>query len=215
MQNTPRLYVTQGSGNSFKPMTVIDQLHRSCKVRYLNVLAGESRTPEFLTINPQGQLPYLVLPDGTGLGESNAIAWYLAEGSHLIPDSALTRAQAIRWMNFEQTKLEANISPVRFFTYICPELLSDNEAMIPTWAEQGNQGLAILNNYLASHDYVTDYGYSIADIAVYGYTHLADEGGFDLLQYKHICAWIERVQNRPGYKSIDQLLTGENLKLAA
>ena len=215
MNQTPTLYVTQGSGNSFKPMQVAAQLGLPCNVNYLNVLAGESRTPEFLSINPLGQLPYMVLDGGVGVGESNAIAWYLAEGSDLMPATALSRAQTIRWMNYEQTMLEANISPVRFFTFIVPELQKDHEAMIPVWRERGNQGLAVLNNYLEKNDFVTDHGYSVADIAVYGYTHLADEGGFELSQFKHISAWMARVQEQPGYVPIGQLLTGQSQSLAA
>ncbi len=215
MTQIPTLYVTQGSGNSFKPMQVAAQLSLQCNVNYLNVLAGESRTPEFLSINPLGQLPYMVLDGGVGLGESNAIAWYLAEGSDLMPATAFTRAQSIRWMNYEQTMLEANISPVRFFTFIVPELQKDHEAMIPVWRERGNQGLAVLNTYLEKNDFVTDHGYSVADIAVYGYTHLADEAGFELSQFKHVSTWIARVQEQPGYLPIDQLLTGQNQSLAA
>ncbi len=215
MAQIPTLYVTQGSGNSFKPMQVAAQLGLQCEVNYLNVLAGESRTPEFLSINPLGQLPYMVLDGGVGVGESNAIAWYLAEGSELMPATPLTRAQSIRWMNYEQTMLEANISPVRFFTYIVPEMQKDHEAMIPVWRERGNQGLAVLDNYLERNDFVTDHGYSVADIAVFGYTHLADEGGFDLSQFKHVSAWIARVQEQPGYLPIDQLLTGQSQSLAA
>lgn len=214
-QESNTLYVTQGSGNSFKPMLVIAQLNLTCNVNYVDVLAGDTRKPDFLSINPQGQLPYLVLDDGTGLGESNAIAWYLAEGSNLIPDTALTRAQAIRWMNFEQTKLEANISPVRFFTHILPELEKDHSDMIPVWREQGNLGLSILDSYLKTNDYVTDYGYSVADIAVFGYTHLAEEGGFDLQAYPNISNWMSRVQQQTGYQPINSLLTGENRKVAA
>ncbi len=212
---TSTLYMTQGSGNSFKPALVASQLGLNLNVRFLNVLAGESRTPEFLSINPQGQLPYLVLNNDLSIGESNAIAWYLAEGTTLMPDTALARAQAVQWMNYEQTKLEANISPVRFFTYIVPELQSEHEDMIPVWRERGNQGLGLLNNYLGSNDFITDYGYSVADIAVYGYTHLAEEGGFDFNEYQNIVKWMDRVQNQQGYKTIAELLTGENIQAAA
>lgn len=215
MNQSPTLYVTQGSGNSFKPMQVAAQLGLQCNVTYLNVLTAESRTPEFLAINPLGQLPYMVLNNGVGLGESNAIAWYLAEGSDLMPSTALTRAQCIRWMNYEQTMLEANISPVRFFTFIVPELQHDHQAMIPVWRERGNQGLAVLNDHLEQNEFVTDHGYSVADIAVYGYTHLANEGGFELSQFKHVAAWIARVEKQPGYIPINQLLTGQNQRLAA
>ncbi len=196
-------------------MSVAAQLGLKFNVHYLNVLAGESRTPEFLAMNPLGQLPYLVLEGGTGLGESNAIAWYLAEGSELMPGTALARAQAIRWMNYEQTVLEANISPVRFFTHIVPDQQQAHEDMIPVWRERGHQGLAVLNAYLNKNDFVTEHGYSVADIAVFGYTHLADEGGFDLFEYKFISDWIGRVQNQRGYLPIEQLLTGQNQSLAA
>ena len=127
MEQIPTLYVTQGSGNNIKPMMVSSQLGLNCNVRYMDVLSGETRQPEFLKINPLGVVPFMLLPDGTGLGESNAIAWYLAEQSALMPDSALARAQAIRWMHFEQTTLEANISPVRFFTFIVPDMAEDHK----------------------------------------------------------------------------------------
>lgn len=215
MTSTPTLFVTQGSGNSVKPMMVAAHLGSRCNVKYLNVLNGESRTEEFLSINPLGQLPYMLLDNGVGLGESNAIAWYLAEGSMLIPATSLARAQAIRWMNYEQTMLEANISPVRFFTYILPELEQEHADMIPVWRERGNQGLTVLNNYLENNDFLTEHGYSVADIAVFGYTHLANEGGFELDNYRYIGEWIKRVQDQPGFMSIDQLLDGQTQHLAA
>lgn len=208
MSQLPTLYLTQGSGNSFKPMLVAQQLGKQCEIKYMNVLAGETRQEAFLKINPLGVVPYMTLPNGADLGESNAIAWYLSEGSHLIPDSALARAQTIRWMNFEQTKLEANISPVRFFTFIAPELGADHAAMIPIWREHGNQGLAVLNQHLAGREFLTDHGYCVADIAVYGYTHLANEGGFDLNAYPHIAKWIDRVKGQPGYLEVGELLNG-------
>lgn len=215
MHNTPTLYLTQGSGNSIKPVLVESQLGLHCHHKYLDVLAGETQQPEFLAINPLGAVPFMVMPDGTGLGESNAIAWFLAEGSPLMPDSALMRAQAVRWMNFEQTQLEANISPVRFFTFIAPDLGEAHQDMIPVWRERGCAALGVLNSYLESHEFVTDYGYSVADIAVFGYTHLADEGGFKLAEYPAVSAWIERVKNQPGYADIGSLLTGVNLDIAA
>lgn len=215
LDGMPRLYVTQGSGNNVKPLMVISQLGLSCDVRYMNVLAGETRTPEFLLINPLGVVPFMTLPDGTGLGESNAIAWYLAEGSSLIPSTALARAQAIRWMNFEQTSLEANISPVRFVTHIVPDLAKDNEQMIPVWRDKGNAALLILNNYMVDREFITDHGYSVADIAVFGYTHLAEEGGFDLSLFPAVSRWIERVTQQPGYKPIGELLNGEDSEFRA
>ena len=210
MRNKNKLYLTQGSGNSFKPALVARQVGLDCEYQYINVLAGESRKPEYLEINPQGVVPYLTHPNGTGIGESNAIAWYLSEKTTLMPDTALSRAQTVRWMNFEQTALEANISPVRFFTAIAPDLGEDHKGMFPVWRERGNNGLLLLNNYLDKRDFITDYGYCVADIAVFGYTHLAEEGGFDLGLYPSVTSWIDRVQNQAGFLSINELLDGED-----
>ena len=209
MQEEMTLYLTQGSGNSFKPALVARQLGIACNTKYIDVLSGETRKPEFLAINPQGVVPYLMLADGTGIGESNAIAWYLAEGSELIPNTGLARAQTIRWMNFEQTALECNISPVRFFTSIAPELGKEQQHMFEQWRERGNAGLGFLEKHLAQNDFITDFGYSVADIAVFGYTHLANEGGFDLSEYPSVSNWIERVSNQKGFVPVYDLLDGK------
>jgi glutathione S-transferase len=204
MPNT--LYFTAGSGNSFKPALVLRQTSRSCSMRFIDVLAGQSRQPEFLAINPQGQVPYLVTHDGRGLGESNAIAWLLAENSPLMPSEPLTRAQAVQWMVFEQTALEPHISPARFFGHIVPALAADHAADFPRWREAGHRGLARLDQHLTGRRFVTDHGYSVADIAVYGYTHLAREGGFELERYPGVMAWMERVRGTPRYADIAELL---------
>lgn len=218
MQDFPILYLTQGSGNSMKPALVAHQLNRTVRIKYIDVLAGETRQAPFLNINPQGVVPYMTLENGKGLGESNAIAWYLAEGSSLVPDNALDRAETIAWMNFEQTALEANISPVRFFTFIAPELGVEHQDMIPVWRERGESGLSRLNDHLSQRDFITAAGYSVADVAVFGYTHLAEEGGFDLGAFPSIQKWIQRVVNQADYLPINELLDGkdsENLKHAA
>ena len=200
------LYATFGSGNSFKPALLLRQTGKSCVTKYLNVLAGDSRTPEFLAINPRGQVPYLVLEDGRGIGESNAIAWWVAEGTPLMPADAVSRAQAVQWMIFEQTSLEPNISPARFFTHIVPEQRQAHAADIPRWLAAGHRALGVLDSYLSRRDFITDHGYSVADVAVYGYTHLAAEGGFDLAQFENVGRWMQRVQQSPGYEPIGQLL---------
>jgi len=207
-ENQSTLYLTQGSGNSFKPALVAHCLQIACEKKYIDVLSGDTRKPEFLSINPLGVVPYLKLNDDIGIGESNAIAWYMAEGSSLMPDTALERAQTIRWMNYEQTALECNISPIRFFTAIAPNLKEEHEDMFPQWRDGGNAGLHVLDKHLEKNDFITDYGYSVADIAVFGYTHLANEGGFDLGGYKAVSKWIERVENQNGYLPINELLDG-------
>lgn len=200
------LYATFGSGNSFKPALLLRQTGKSCVTKVLNVLAGDSRTPEFLAINPRGQVPYLVLEDGRGIGESNAIAWWVAEGTPLMPADAVSRAQAVQWMIFEQTSLEPNISPARFFTHIVPEQRQAHAADIPRWLDAGHRALGVLDSYLSRRDFITDHGYSVADVAVFGYTHLAAEGGFDLAQFANLGRWMQRVQQSPGYEPIGQLL---------
>jgi len=200
------LFYTPRSGNSFKPALVLRQTGRACDLRPIDVLGGENRTPEFLRINPRGQVPYLVLGDGRGLGESNAIAWYLAEGSWLMPADPLARAQAIQWMIFEQTSLEPNISPARFFTHIAPQLRGEHTADLPRWLEQGNRALRLLDDFLRQRPFITDHGYSVADIAVFGYTHLAADGGFDLRRYPAVLDWMGRVRAKPGYADVDTLL---------
>ena len=201
------LHFTLGSGNSFKPALVLRQTGRTCRMQFVDVLAGASREPAFLAVNPRGQVPFLVTADGVGLGESNAIAWYLAEGTPLMPATPLSRAQAVQWMIFEQTALEPNISPARFFTHIVPAQRDAHAAQIPGWLDAGHAGLALLDRHLAARDWVTDHGYSVADIAVYGYTHLAGEGGFELGRFPAVQRWMDRVRATPGYADVGTLLT--------
>lgn len=200
------LHYTAGSGNSFKPALVLRQTGRSCTMHAIDVLKGESRRPDYLRINARGQVPYLMTQDGRGIGESNAIAWFLAEGSSLMPFDPVTCAQAIQWMIFEQTSLEPNISPARFFTYVVPALREQHKTEIPGWLQAGYRGLEVLDNHLSTKDFLTDHGYCVADICVYGYTHLAKQGGFELERFKGVTAWIQRVQDTPGYADIESLL---------
>lgn len=206
MADVPVLYLTQGSGNSFKPALVAHQLDKPCKLQFVDVLAGQTRSEAFLRLNPRGQVPYMVLPGGRGLGESNALAWYLAEGSPLMPEDAVSRAQAVQWMIFEQTALEPNISPARFFTAIVPDQRGAHAHEIPGWLERGHHGLSLLDRHLSERTFVTDHGYSVADVAVYGYTHLAGEGGFDLTRYPAVQAWMRRVQATPRFATVGELL---------
>jgi glutathione S-transferase len=124
-----------------------------------------------------------------------------------MPGEALHRAQAVQWMIFEQTRLEPNISPARFFSFVLPDQAAAHEKDFPVWRENGNKALAYLNAHLAKHDFVTGAGYSVADVGVFGYTHMAEQGGiFDLSPYPAVKAWIERVKGTPGYASVEELL---------
>ena len=206
MQMPHTLYFTAGSGNSFKPALVLRQTGQTCNMQAIDVLKGESRRAEYMQINFKGQVPYLMTEDGRGIGESNAIAWFLAHGTPLMPDDPVICAQALQWMIFEQTSLEPNISPARFFTYVVPELREQHEEDIPRWIEAGQRALQQLDDHLCSRKFMTDFGYCVADIAVYGYTHLAGQGGFDLNRYKGVTRWMQRVQETHAYANIESLL---------
>jgi glutathione S-transferase len=201
-----RLYVTQGSGNSFKPVLALRQLGRACEITFVDVVAGETRRPEFLTINPAGAVPYLLAKGGYGLGESNAILWYLADGSLLIPTSPYDRAKALQWMFFEQTALEPFISPARFFTCIAPHLAEDHAVNIPVWREKAKKGLTFLDRHLFGRRFITDHAYCVADISVYGYTHLAGEADIDLGHFPAVQAWMARVEDTQNFAPIGTLL---------
>ncbi|MEY4907076.1 MAG: Disulfide-bond oxidoreductase YfcG [Pseudomonadota bacterium] len=212
MRDAHTLYITAGSGNSFKPMLVLRQRGDAgpadkVRIHSMNVLAGETRGEAFLALNPRGQVPFLRTADGRGLGESNAIAWFLSEGTALMPADPFHRAQALQWMIFEQTALEPNISPARFFSHIVPQLAAEHADDFPRWHRGGCAGLAVLDAHLRQRAFICDHGYSVADIAVYGYTHLAGEGGFDLADWPAIDRWMARVQAQPGYLGVDQLLS--------
>ena len=200
------LYYTPGSGNSLKPALVARTAGLPLTLRRIDVLAGESRQPAFLAINPRGQLPFLVTAEGQGLGESNAIAWFLAEGTWLMPQTPLERAQAVQWMIFEQTALEPFVSPARFFTHILPAQREARSADIAGWQAAAQPGLARLNEHLGSQDFVVGDRCSVADIAVYGYTHLAEEGGISLAPYPAVQAWIARVARTLEMPALAELL---------
>lgn len=201
-----KLYVTAGSGNSYKPVLALSQLHQNCKLIFVDVLAGETKSPKFLAINPAGAVPYLHTQSGAGLGESNAILWFLTQLTRLMPISPYFQAQALQWMFFEQTSLGPYISSARFFTTIAPSLGEEQRNNIPLWQEKARAGLAFLNNHLKGRDYIIDAGYCVADIALFGYTHLATEAGLTLADYPEIINWIARVEDTEGYQPLHALL---------
>lgn len=200
------LYATIGSGNCFKPFLAMKQLRIPFRVRLVDVLKGETRQSDYLAINPNGTVPYLTLADGRGIGESNAMLWHLAEGSDLIPTDTYTRAQVLQWMFFEQSGLEPFISPARFFISIVPSQRAIREQDIAAWQERGRKGLALLDSHLRTRDFLVADRYTIADISVFGYTHVAEEAGFDLCDYSAIAAWIGRVKKTDRYVPLSALI---------
>ena len=198
-----KLYDFMESGNGYKVRLLLTQLGRPYELILVDILKGESRTAEFLKKNPNGRIPVLELEDGTCLPESNAIIWYLADGTPFMPSTPVLRAQALRWMCFEQYSHEPNIATPRFWTHY-PKDTEDRRVMMPIKRQQGYAALNVMEGHLKDNDYFVGGAYSIADIALYAYTHVAHEGGFDLAPYKAVNAWIERVAAQPRHIPITQ-----------
>lgn len=197
-----RLYDFLASGNGYKVRLLLHQLAIPFERVELDIIRGETRTPEFLAKNPNGRIPLLELDDGTRIAESNAIMWYLADGTPYLPSDRAARAHVLQWMFFEQYSHEPNIATSRFWlTHL--ELTPERRAGLEQKRPLGHAALAVMERHLASHDYfVASAAYSIADIALYAYTHVAPEGGFDLAPYPAVNAWLERVRAQPRHVPI-------------
>ena len=196
-----KLYDYLDSGNGYKVRLALAQLGMGYDWEECDILRGATRTPEFLARNPNGRIPTLELDDGTFLAESNAIIWYLAEGSPLLPPDRLGRAQALQWMFFEQYSHEPYVATPRFIVKHLPAD-SPRRAELPDRLERGRAALAVMERHLGAHRFFAADRYSVADIALFAYTHVADEGGHDLSPYPQLRAWLERVANQPGYRPL-------------
>ncbi|MBX5460277.1 MAG: glutathione S-transferase family protein [Steroidobacteraceae bacterium] len=192
----PRLYDYLDSGNGYKIRLLFALLEQPYTWKELDILAGETRTPAFLALNPNGRIPTLELDDGTCLAESNAILWYLAEGSPFVPQDRLARAQVLQWMFFEQYSHEPYVATPRFIVRHLPKD-SPRRAELPDRMARGMAALAVMERHLSTRTFFVGERYSIADIALYAYTHVAPEAGFDLAPYPHILAWMGRVSAHP------------------
>ncbi len=197
-----KLYDFLESGNSYKVRLLLKQLEIPFERIELDITRGESRSDEFLARNPNGRIPTLELEDGTCLAESNAIQWYLAEGTGFLSKDPLERAQTLQWMFFEQYSHEPFIAVVRYWMH--QGLDSGREAEVMEKRERGYEALSVMEGHLHLRDFFVGGRYSIADIALYAYTHVAHEGGFDLSTYPALGAWLERVSAQPGHISIRQ-----------
>lgn len=196
-----RLYDFLDSGNGYKVRLLLHQLDHEFELIEKNILEGETRTPEFLALNPNGRIPLVQLPDGTCLAESNAILWYFAEGTPFLPDDRLNRARVLQWMFFEQYSHEPNIATSRFILHFT-EIDDERRAALRQKKPLGYAALDVMERHLRDNDFFVADRYSIADIALYAYTHVADEGGFDLGRYPAINAWLQRVKDQPNHVPI-------------
>ena len=195
-----RLYDFLESGNGYKVRLLLRQLGVPFERIELDILAGATRTPEFLRRNPNGRIPLLELEDGSHLAESNAIQWYLAEGTPFLPDDRAQRAEVLQWLFFEQYSHEPYVAVLRFWTHA--GMLERNRHAVAERRDRGYQALGVMETHLAARRFFVAERYTIADIALYAYTHVAEDGGFELDGYPAVRAWLERVRTQPGHVPI-------------
>jgi glutathione S-transferase len=196
--STPRVYGMSTSGNRYKVRLLLEQLQQAYEWIEIDVRTGLTREPEFLGRNPNGRVPTLEYEPGKFLAESDAILVYLAEGSAFWPQQRLQRAQALQWMFFEQYSHEPYVATPRFIKKHMPAE-SPRHAELSKRLEQGRAALAVMEAHLAMRRYFVAERYTIADIALYAYTHVADEGGLELGPYPHVRAWLARAAAEPGH----------------
>lgn len=192
-----RLYSMQRSGNCYKVRLALAQLGIAYENVEIDILKGETHTPDFLQKNPSGQIPLLEIAPDRYLAESNAILWYLAEGSDLLSDDPLVRAQVLQWLFFEQHAIVPNIGAAYFWLCLVKGGRELQRHTLDDWMEEGQRALGVLDRHLATHDYAADESYSIADIALYAYTHLAEQCDFDFAAFPAIRDWLARIAAAP------------------
>lgn len=198
------LYGNLESGNVYKVRLILALTgtpHRRVEV---NQVRGEPRSAAFRAINPIAKVPAVHFDDGRNLAESGAILYWFARGTKYFPDEPWAQAQILQWMFFEQYSHEPYIAVARFWIGFAPaELLEPKRHLIPEWHTKGNAALGVMQTRLARHDWFAGGRYSIADIALYGYTHCAADCGFDLSSYPAVGAWLKRVAAQPGHVPLE------------
>lgn len=199
-----KLYDYLPSGNGYKVRLLLQYLQIPFELETYDIWNGATRTGAFLKKNPNGKIPVLRLEDGRYLWESHAIIWYLAQGSSLIPADPFAKAQVMQWMCFEQYELEPSIGVIRARIG-----LKKHQTPDPDWEplhtklrQRGAQALTLLDQVLARKTFLVNDCYSLADLAVYGYVHVAHEAFFDMQQFPHIQHWMQRISQQPNYVPI-------------
>jgi glutathione S-transferase len=195
------LYDSRVSGNCYKVRLLFAHLGLDYERREVDVVERSGRLELLGELNPGLRVPTLVIDDGRSLGESDAILWLFAQRTAYLPEDEFERAQVLQWMFFEQYSHEPNIAVLRFWLQFASFKPSDTDVQAKLGG--GYAALDAMERHLSSHDYLVAERYTIADIALYAYTHVADEGGFDLSPYPSIGGWLERVAAQPGHVVID------------
>jgi glutathione S-transferase len=196
------LYDSPVSGNCYKVRLLLAHLGVPYERRTMDVVDRSNRRDVLGELNPALRVPTLVLDDGRPLAESGAILWYLGEGTRFVPDDPYERAQVLQWMFFEQYDHEPAIAVARFWLAYSgrPDEFADR---LPERTAAGHRALAAMERHLDGREFLVGDGLTLADIALYAYSHVAEEGGFDLERYPALRAWLERVASEPGHVTID------------
>ena len=189
-----KLYDYLPSGNSYKVRLLLAYLGLKYEWVNLDIIKGETQTDGYKAKNPVGQIPLLELADGRRIAESNAILYFLAEGTPYFPASVFDQAKCMQWMFFEQYKHEPSIAVARFIHHYAMDTRKNE---LPTLMTRGYQALDVMEAHLSEHPYFIGSGPTIADISLYGYTHVAEEGGFDLSNYAAVNNWLGRMVEHP------------------
>ena len=193
-----KVYGMRTSGNCYKVKLLLEQLGEPYEWEEIPSTRVQPRTKEFFAINPNGKVPVLRLADGRHLPESNAILCYLAEGTPYLPQDRFDRAQVLQWLFFEQNNHEPNVAVARFIKRYYQE--TDSRWLeLPTLHERGYRALGVMEQALARQPYLAGDAFTIADISLFAYTHVAHEGGYDLTPYPAINSWLDRVKGQPGF----------------
>ncbi|KAB2877563.1 MAG: glutathione S-transferase family protein [Pseudorhodoplanes sp.] len=197
------LYSMQRSGNCYKVRLALAQLGIPYTRVEIDILKGETRTPDFLARNPSGHIPLLEIAPGRFLAESNAILCFLAERSRLLGGNPAKRAVIMQWLFFEQHAIVPNVGAAYFWLCLVKGGRDLQRHALDDWLEEGQRALAVMNRHLSENRYFAGERYSIADIAIYAYTHLAHHCDFDLAPFPALCDWLGRVAAEPGHIAMD------------
>ncbi len=200
----PLVYDYLLSGNCFKVRLLLYQLGIAYRRVHLDILRGESRTPEMLRINPVGRLPLVRLRSGDYLVESHAILFWFGQDSHLYPDDSWKRAKIWQWLCFEQHHLEPNLGTVRYWRHLQGKTRQELGVLHDTKVEAGYQGLTFLENHLTGRHFLVGDSYTLADLSLFAYTHVAEEGGFELSRFPNVMGWLDRVRQQPDWFPMEQ-----------
>ncbi len=196
-----RLYDFPPSGNSYKVRLLLTQLEIPFEIVPVNILKKETRTKEFLAKNPNGRIPLLEIETGQFLAESNAILFYLSQNTEYFPEDSWQQAKVMEWLFFEQFSHEPHLATSRYWITILGKA-EEYQAELAKKQKLGYAALEVMEKHLSKNDFFVGNKYTIADISLFAYTHVADEGNFDLSRFPAILAWLERIKSQPKYITI-------------